>query len=80
MGHVYDATSIKVLKGLDGVRQLPAMYIGSVDSQGIFQIVKEAVDNSIDEAMAGHATEITLTINTDVPEITVTDNSRGISL
>ena len=74
----YSTKDLTVLEGLEPVRKRPGMYIGGVGSAGLHHLVWEVFDNSVDEAMNGHATEVTVTLHADGQSVTVSDNGRGI--
>src|SRR6266702_2750669 len=78
MASSYTAKDILVLEGLEPVRRRPGMYIGGVDAAGLHHLIWELVDNSVDEAMNGHADRITVTLHKDGASATVADNGRGI--
>ena len=78
MATSYTAKDITVLEGLEPVRKRPGMYIGGVGSSGLHHLVWEILDNSIDEAMNGYASNITVTLHADGSSLTVADDGRGI--
>jgi topoisomerase IV subunit B len=73
----YDASAIEVLEGLEPVRRRPGMYIGGTDERALHHLASEVLDNSMDEAVAGHATRIEVTLEAG-NRLTITDNGRGI--
>src|SRR5207237_8735192 len=74
----YTAKDITVLEGLEPVRKRPGMYIGGVGTTGLHHLVWEILDNAVDEAMNGYASNITLTLHEDCSSVTITDDGRGI--
>src|SRR2546425_11222715 len=78
MASSYTAKDILVLEGLEPVRRRPGMYIGGIDAAGLHHLIWELGDNSVDEAMNGHADRITVTLHKDGASATVADNRRGI--
>ncbi|MEO0586904.1 MAG: ATP-binding protein, partial [Planctomycetota bacterium] len=74
----YTTDDLQVLEGLEPVRKRPGMYIGGVGSTGLHHLIWEVLDNSIDEAMNGHASQIDVTLHSDGSTVTIADNGRGI--
>src|SRR5262245_55807190 len=74
----YDADDIRVLEGLEPVRLRPGMYIGGTDAHGYHHLLREILDNSIDEVINGHAKEISVTLDADHRGVTIADDGRGI--
>jgi DNA gyrase subunit B len=74
----YNADSVKVLKGLTGIRKRPTMYVGSVDEEGLIVIGREGIDNSVDEALAGYGKLIEIDVSNETGEYTITDYGRGV--
>ena len=79
MANKYDASSIKILEGLEAVRNRPGMYIGSTDKRGLHHLIWEIVDNAIDEVINGYGDHIKITLNKDL-SITISDNGRGVPI
>ncbi len=75
--HIYDAASLKILKGLEPVRERPGMYIGTTDIQGLHHLIWEILDNAVDEANAGYGRLIAVTLNAN-GSVTVEDGGRGV--
>ena len=73
----YSARHLSVLEGLEAVRKRPGMYIGSTDGRGLMHCLWEIIDNSVDEALAGHGTHVTIELNKD-GSVTVEDDGRGV--
>src|ERR1700757_3594059 len=76
----YSAKDITVLEGLEPVRKRPSMYIGGVDAKGLHPLVREIVDNAVDEYLNGYADNVTVTLHKNGDAVTITDNGRGIPI